>query len=105
MHEQHVDVAGVVQLASAELAHADDRESDVGIDDGERGFEADLREGGELPADAGHVGRAEEVAHRDAQQLASLPATERTLVAVVLGFPRDPIGLDRVLARELVRVA
>ena len=77
MDEQHVDVARVVELGAAELAHADDGERDRGLDDRERRAEAHLGERSELTADGREVGEAEEVARRDADVLASLPASQR----------------------------
>ena len=48
VHEQHVDVARVVELGAAELAHPDHRHRNRRRGDVERGREAGLRERGEL---------------------------------------------------------
>ena len=98
VHEEHVDVAGVVQLAASELAHADHREVDVRLHDGQRALETNLREGGEFTAHAGHVGGTEEIANGDAQQLATFPTSQRTVITGLLRLPRHPIHLDAAFA-------
>ena len=82
--EHHVDVARVVELATAELAHADDGHRHVGLGDLERDAEARLREGGELETGRAQVGHAEQVARRDAHERTPLAAPElgRRIVGV-----------------------
>jgi hypothetical protein len=74
--EQHVDVAGVVELPTTELSHRDDPEPDVRRDEVERAAEAHLGQGRQLPGDHGKVGHPEQISRRDAQQLAPLPPTQ-----------------------------
>ena len=95
----------VVELPATELAHADHGEAHCGIDDLECSLQAHRGELGELPSDCGHVGDAEEVAHRDSEQLAPLPAAER--LRIVLGHrgPRRAVRLERAFAREVVGIA
>ena len=77
----------------------------VGLDDRERSLQAHRGERGKLASDCGHVGRPEQVAHRDSEQLAPLPAAER--LRIVLGHrgPRRAVRLDRAFAREVVGIA
>ena len=78
----------------------------VGIDDLERALHAHRGELGQLPADRGHVGDAEEVARRDAQQLAPLPPPETAGVVRVERRPSARGTPRRVaFAVEVVGIA
>ena len=107
MHEEHVDVARVVELGAAQLAHADHGEGDLRLDDVERRAQTDLGERGELAADGRQVGDAEQVAHGDAEHLAPLPSPQDA--ARVLGFGErrcelEAIVIDGVLRAETLAV-
>ena len=72
--EDHVDVAGVVELAGAALAHRDDREPDrrgvrweLGAGDREGGLEDRVGEVGEFLGDLVHGGVAGQVAGGEVQ--------------------------------------
>ena len=66
MDEEHVDVAGVVELAAAELSHRDDPERNTRRDEVERTAQAHLGQRGQFAADGGKIRRAEQVARRGA---------------------------------------
>ena len=76
VHEQHIDVGLVRQLASTEPPHPDDGERHRRIEHAQRGLDARVGEVGELAR--GHIdGREpEHVARRDAQELATLESAE-----------------------------
>ena len=80
--EEHVDVAGVVELTTAELAHADHRERDVRAVSREHHGppEACLGQAGELPSDGRQVRDPEQVAGCDPQVLAPLGVPERVRI-------------------------
>jgi hypothetical protein len=70
-HEDHVDVADVVELPGAALAHPHDREPylavrrtlvDLGARDGQRGLQGRAREVGQLGGDLGQRGLSGQVA-------------------------------------------
>ena len=69
--EHHVDVAGVVELAAAELAHPDDAHAG-GVGDGQGAAQHPLGQLGQGPPDVLQGVEAEEVAGRDAQKLETL---------------------------------
>ncbi len=77
VHEHDVDVARVVQLGAAELAHADHRHGDGRRGHRQCGTEAGLRDRGKLGADGAEVGDAEQVTGGDADHAAVLPAAQR----------------------------
>ena len=108
MEEQHVDVAGVVELPTAELPHRDDPEPDVRRDEFERAADAHLGQSRQLPGDHGKVGSAEQIARRDAQKLAPLPPAQRAR-AVISGGEERGGGVavlgERALVREALAVA
>ena len=76
VNEQHVDVARVVQLRAAELAHADDGHRHVGFGELERDAEACVRERREIAADGSQVCNRQKVAARDARDLGLLPPAQ-----------------------------
>ncbi len=104
MDEQDVDVAGVVELGTAELAHPDDGERDGGLDDREGRAEAHLSERSELTADGRKVGEGEEIARPDADVLTSLPASQRGRRVGRAGdvHPGGAQILDRQLSGEVI---
>ena len=75
--EHDVDVARVVQLSAAELAHADDREPRGRRGDVHRDSEARPRERGELGDDVAEIGDPEQITTRDAHDLLPLPPPQR----------------------------
>ncbi len=75
--EQDVDVAGVVELASAELAHPDHGEGQRLAAELERGAEADVGEVREATTDGREVREPQEIGGGDPEQLAPLPASQR----------------------------
>ncbi len=111
VHEEHVDVARVIELRPAELAHPDDGERHIGCGEADRALETCLCQSGELTTDSGKIGDGQEVAGRGAQQLAPLPTAERApsfgVVAVVRRRDdrRGAIFLERLLTVEPFLVA
>ena len=103
--EQHVDVARVVQLLAAELAHADHGERNLGRDEIQCGLETRVRQRAELTTDGGKVGGAEQVACRDPQQLASTPPAERAIAACADAAPGVPVTLEATFVEEVIPVA
>ena len=73
--EHHVDVRRVIELASAELAHADDGEI-VGTRQPDRSVEDVGRHRGEGSGDLVERCDAQQVAGGDAQELVPLPTHE-----------------------------
>ena len=88
MDEEHVDVAGVVELTAAELSHRDDPERDLRRDQIERAAEAYLCQRGQLAADGGKIRRAEQIARCGPQELTLLPPAKRARAAVGGGEER-----------------
>ena len=86
--EEHVDVAGVVELSAAELSHRDDPERDFRRDQIERTTEAHLRQRRQFAADGGKIRRAEQIARRGTQQLSLLPPAQRARAVVRGGEER-----------------
>ena len=81
VHEQHVDVARVVELAPAELAHARSTANGaVGPTSSSAARGTTCGERGELAPHRGEVGDAEQVACCDPQELAPLPAPQHAVV-------------------------
>ena len=76
VHEEHVDVAGVVQFRAPQLAHPDHCEGEGGRGKAQGGVETDLREDREFTADGRKVCEAEEIASRDPHVLAPPSTTQ-----------------------------
>ena len=95
VHEHDVDVARVVQLGAAELAHADHRHGDGRRGHRQCGTEAGLRDRGKLGADGAQVGDAEQVTGGDADHAAVLPAAQRRAPARRRRSPRAPVQRGR----------
>ena len=67
-----------------------------------------LGQRGQLAADGGQVGQPEQVARRDAQQLAPLPAAQRpagSSASAATAVAHGPVVVERAFARELVGIA
>ena len=75
-HEHHVDVAGVVQLPAAELAHADDRELALHPRKAESAPHGVLRHLCQRGADGAQAVEAEQVPCGDAEVFPALPGHE-----------------------------
>ena len=87
VEEQHVDVAGVVELPTAELPHGDDPEPDVRRGSSSAG-NAHLGQSRQLPGHHGKVCSAEQVARRYAQKLSPLPPAQRARAVISRGEER-----------------
>ena len=107
VNEEHVDVAGVVELSAAELSHRDDPEPDAGRDQIDGTAEAHLSQRRQLAADGGKIRRAEQIARRGTQQLTLLPPAQRAR-AVIRGSEerggRVAVLGELALALEALRV-
>ncbi len=105
VHEQDVDVARVVELASTELPHADDGHGHRRIHQLECALHAHPGQLGQLPADRGHVGDAEEVSHRGPQELTPLPPPQPAGIVGCEGLPERTVGLACPFTVDLVGIA
>ena len=76
VHEQDVDIARIVELVSAELAHADhgERNRRRGVRD--RDVETRLRQAGKLASRRAQVGAAEQITRGDADDVLALPPAQ-----------------------------
>ena len=118
VEEHQVDVAARVELATAELAHADDRERTRGPVRGDGGPEATLGPGlrlGErdLAADIGEIGQlsrrdvdvmagmGQELAGGDAQLLPSRPATQTAAHPHAVRQVPDGAGCEAAVGPEV----
>ena len=103
--EQDVDVARVVQLAPAQLAHSDHGQRRLGRGDQQRTPEAHLGERCELASDRGEVGHAEEVPGCDPEVLAALPPPQPVGILDGVGGRGALVLVDRLLAGEALGIA
>jgi len=92
-HEQHVDVAGVVQLLAAELPHADYRQPHC-LAQAARRVEHVVGHGGQGPPDGAQVVEAQQVAGGDAQELEALPPAQELPVALLQRGATVEVGQD-----------
>ena len=95
VHEEHVDVRGVVELATAELAHGDDRHGHGRLGQGQGGGQAGVGQAGQLTTHGVEVGEAEQVTHRGAGQLGPLPPSQLTGVEGSSGQVGGRVTLGR----------
>ena len=105
VHEQHVDVGRVRQLARAEAAHADHRERERRAERCQCGLERRLRQHRQLALGRFEPRVPEEVTGRDPEQLASLEAPEPFTTLLLVAPPLERVeGVgDEVGARALDR--
>ena len=83
--EDDVHIAGVVQLAASEFAHADDGQRRAFVGDLQRPGQAGVGQQRELPPHGGQVGLAQQIAQRDPQELAALPSPQPVQGVGVVG--------------------